>query len=310
METKCAAFWHHTNIRSDNRVFPCCRFKDPVDTFNGDVSTILFSNSYENLRKQSSNNVPIAGCEKCYHEEQLGKESLRQKFNSKYHTEAISLEFLEIGFDNICNLTCDGCWAEFSSAWSVKLNPTAPKNSHIRSIEDITNLPSTINKILFLGGEPLMTNRHYKLLKLVVNPSVTDVVYNTNGTFMLDIKTIELLNTFKSVEFIVSIDGFGELNEQVRSGSVWANTIGFLDQLQLHNFKITIHTVIHKNNWYGLADLGSFVKKLNVNWTTNVLTYPKHLDIATVEDKDHCVAFMKTIDFPNKDYTINHVLHR
>ena len=65
----------------------------------------------------------------------------------------------------------------------------------------------------------------FSLLKLVVNPSVTDVVYNTNGTFMLDIKTIELLNTFKSVEFIVSIDGFGELNEQVRSGSVWADTI-------------------------------------------------------------------------------------
>ena len=100
------------------------------------------------------------------------------------------------------------------------------------------------------------------------------------------------------------------MNEQVRSGSVWADTIEFLAQLQLHNFKITIHTVIHKNNWHGLADLDSFVKKLNVNWTTNVLTYPKHLDIATIEDKEQCVAFMKTIEFPNKDYTINHVLHR
>jgi len=309
METKCAAFWHHTNIRSDNRVFPCCRFKDPVDTFNGDTRTILFSDSYENLREQSNNNVPIVGCEKCYHEEQLGKESLRQKFNKDYDTETVSLEFLEIGFDNICNLTCDGCWAEFSSAWSIKLNPNAPKNSHVRSIEDITSLPSTINKILFLGGEPLMTNRHYRLLKLVVNPSVTDVVYNTNGTFMLDIKTIELLKTFRSVEFIVSIDGFGELNEKVRSGSIWSDIIEFLTQLQLHNFKITIHTVIHKNNWHGLGDLDKFVKQLNVNWTTNVLTYPKQLDIVNIDDKESCIAFMKTIEFPNKDYTINHVLH-
>jgi sulfatase maturation enzyme AslB (radical SAM superfamily) len=307
METKCAAFWHHTNIRSDNRVFPCCRFKDPVDTFDGDVSPILFSNSYENLREQSNNNVPIAGCEKCYYEESLGKESLRQKFNKEYDTETVSLEFLEIGFDNICNLTCDGCWAEFSSAWSIKLNPDAPKNSHIRSIEDITDLPPTINKILFLGGEPLMTNRHKRLLKMVANPAFTEVVYNTNGTFMLTIDVIELLRKFKSVEFIVSIDGFGKLNEQVRQGSNWSDIIEFLTQLRQLDFKTTIHTVIHRNNWHGLKDLESMIRHLGVDWTTNVLTYPKHLDIITVEDRAACKNLIAELNIPNKEYILKHL---
>ena len=307
METKCAAFWHHTNIRNDNRVFPCCRFKEAVSTFDGNIQPILFSEAYDKLREKSSNNIPITGCEKCYYEESLGKESLRQKFNKEYDTETVSLEFLEIGFDNICNLTCDGCWAEFSSAWSIKLNPDAPKNSHIRSIDDITDLPSTINKILFLGGEPLMTNRHKRLLNMVADPSGTEVVYNTNGTFMLTVDVIELLRKFKSVEFIVSIDGFGKLNEQVRHGSDWGDIIEFLSQLRQLNFKTIIHTVIHRNNWHGLKDLEGLVRHLGVDWTTNVLTYPKHLDITTVEDRKACRDFIAELKIPNKEYILKHL---
>lgn len=40
---KCAAFWKHTNIRGDNRVFPCCRFKAPVTTFKGSLDDVLHS---------------------------------------------------------------------------------------------------------------------------------------------------------------------------------------------------------------------------------------------------------------------------
>ena len=54
------------------------------------------------------------------YEEDNGKKSLREKFNETYDMETIGLEYLEVGLDNICNLTCDGCWAEFSSSWSEK----------------------------------------------------------------------------------------------------------------------------------------------------------------------------------------------
>jgi molybdenum cofactor biosynthesis enzyme MoaA len=297
--TKCAAFWHHTNIRNDNNIFPCCRFKTPIQKFDGDVVNILNSAEYKALRE---NVGPIAGCAKCDYEESKGKKSLRQQFNEEYDTETINLEFLEVGLDNICNLTCDGCWDEFSSGWAKKNNASVI----VRSSTDIKELPDTINKILFLGGEPLMSTRHIKLLK-IANRSELDVTYNTNGTFLLDDTTIELLKECKHVKFILSIDGYGILNEIVRSGSKWIDILKFIEQIKQLEFELVIHTVIHLNNWHGLLELEKFVNSVGVKWTTNVLTYPTKLDIATIEDKSAIVHTINKSNIPNKTYILEHL---
>jgi sulfatase maturation enzyme AslB (radical SAM superfamily) len=297
--TKCAAFWHHTNIRNDNNIFPCCRFKTPIQKFDGDVINILNSAEYKALRK---NEGIIEGCAKCYHEESLGKKSLRQTFNEEYDTETVKLEFLEVGLDNICNLTCDGCWDDFSSSWAKKNKSTII----VKSSTDIKVLPNTINKLLFLGGEPLMSTRHVKILK-IANRTDLDVTYNTNGTFLLDTETIELLNECKHVKFILSIDGYGELNDLVRTGSSWNDIVEFINQIKNLGFELVIHTVIHKNNWHGIPELSKFIDRCNLPWTTNVLTYPKHLDIVNIENKLLVEQTLSTIEFPNKEYTLKHL---
>jgi sulfatase maturation enzyme AslB (radical SAM superfamily) len=280
-------------------VFPCCRFKTPIQKFDGDVVNILNSAEYKALREHQG---PIAGCAKCDYEESKGKESLRQQFNKQYDMETVKLEFLEVGLDNICNLTCDGCWDEFSSSWAKKSNSTVI----VRSSTDITELPNTINKILFLGGEPLMTTRHIRLLKIANRPSL-DVTYNTNGTFLLDDETIDLLNECKHVKFILSVDGYGELNEQVRSGSKWSDIVAFIDQISYLGYELVIHTVIHKNNWQGIEELEDFIHRCHLHWTTNVLTYPHHLDIATIEDKTAINHIINKSNIPNKKYILEHL---
>lgn len=307
MDSKCAAFWKHTNVRSDNKIFPCCRFKTPVDNFTGDLVHILDSNAYKELRTKSLTGEVIQGCKKCYYEESKGKKSLRQKFNEEYTTDTVELEFLEIGFDNICNLTCDGCWSEFSSEWSKKLNPTADKIIHYRSVDDIVTVPSSIKKILFLGGEPLMTNRHEKFLNLIEDPLTVEVTYNTNGTFLLKEEFINFLQQFKSVKFILSIDGYKELNDKVRSGSTWQDIITFIEQVTRFNFKLEVNTVLHLNNWHGIKELESFIQKLEVTWTVNVLTYPKHLDIINAENIEQIINLLNETDIPNKNYIIKHL---
>jgi len=305
----CSAFWRHANLRGDDRIFPCCRFKTPAGVFTGSLVKILSSDEYKLLREQSTAGIPITGCEKCYHEESLGKESLRQQFNKEYNRDSIKLEYFEVGFDNICNLTCDGCFDEFSSAWAEKNNPDTPKKLLITKTKEITSVPRSIKKVMFLGGEPLMTNRHKKFLKKIKNKHLVTVTYNTNGTFDLDSETIELLDEFKNVNFIVSIDGFGALNERVRSGSKWADIIKFIDQIDDLDFDISIHTTIHINNWFGIVDLSKFVERMKLTWTTNVLTYPKKLDIMNLsaEDKIELQAILEQINVPNKDYILNHI---
>lgn len=303
METKCAAFWKHINIRNDNNVFACCRYKTPVKKFTENVVDILDSTEYENLRNNSLQGIHNSNCQKCYYEESLGKKSLRQQFNEEYDCEQVELKFLEVGLDNICNLTCDGCWDEFSSSWAKKNN----SKIIVRTSKEIVDLPKSVNKVLFLGGEPLMTTRHLRILKIADRTNL-EVTYNTNGTFLLEDETIKLLNECKQVKFIVSIDGYKELNEKVRSGSKWEDILNFIEQIKRLNYQLTIHTVVHKNNWHGLLELEQFIKDNLLAWTSNVLTYPKNLDINQVENKNKVIEVISKSSIPNKEYILKHLL--
>lgn len=306
--SKCAAFWNHTNVRPGNRVFPCCRFKTPVTTFTGDVTAILHTAEYIKLREDSANGVHIAGCEKCYYEESLGKESLRQRFNAEYTTDTVELKYLEIGFDNICNLACDGCWEEWSSTWANIKSPDT-KKINILTTEEFFNVPDTVDKVLFLGGEPLMTSRHIQFLKRLINPETVSVIYYTNGTFLFKQEEIEFLKKFKAVKIFVSIDAVGELNDRVRQGSNWSDILKFLDQLASTEFDMTINSVVHANNWHGINDLAEFIKDNGYDWNTNVLTYPQKLDIINLmpKEKTALTDMLSSIDIPNKNYILKHL---
>ena len=301
----CAAFYSHTNVRGGNRVYPCCRYKQPIQKFDGDIGNILHSKEYNNLRDNWSINDP--NCAKCMHEEILGKKSLRQKLNEEYSTNKVELQYLEVGFDNICDLTCDGCWEEWSSAWWAKKNPGLPPKQGITSTEEFTNIPSTVNKVVFLGGEPLMTNRHRRFLESFDTLENLQVEYFTNGMHKLQEEDYQLLSQCKRVHFTVSIDGVGALNERVRGNSVWSRVLKTLQEIH-STFDYTIHTTIHKNNWHGLPELAEFAKNYK-NWTTNLLTFPKELDIINLEqcDKEELYKILDAYNIPNSHYIKAHL---
>ena len=312
-KTLCSAFWNHTNIRGGDRIFPCCRFKQPIAQFDGNLQQVLEIPEYESLREKSLAGEFIPECSKCYHEESLGKKSLRQEFNETYNIDSLSLKYLEIGFDNICNLTCDGCWGEFSSAWANIENPQTPKKLNILQTSNLTNIPDSIERIVFLGGEPLMTNKHIKFLKRIKQPSKVSVTYYTNGTFLFKEKDIEILNRFSKVNIILSVDGYADLNEKVRSGSNWKDILNFIAQVKTTNFDFTVHSVIHLNNWFGFKKLSDFIKTVEIKWTTNVLTYPKKLDIINLSEaeKMQLKELLECIDnFPNREYVLNHIKNK
>ena len=79
---KCSALYNHTNIRAGNRIYPCCRFKKQIATFDGDLDNVLLSKEYSELR-QRFDKEQIPECQKCWDEEDAGVESERQVFNKK-----------------------------------------------------------------------------------------------------------------------------------------------------------------------------------------------------------------------------------
>ena len=309
MSTLCSAFWKHTNIRPGGRVYPCCRFKSPVDVTNGDIESILHSDVYQELRRKSVDGEYISGCDKCYYEESIGHQSLRQEFNKKYSADTVGLEYLEIGIDNLCNLVCDGCSSEFSTSWRAKeiRNQGSAKYNYM-TIDTITSIPNTVRKILFLGGEPLITKRHLEILKLINDPSLVDLVYNTNAMYMPDIETETVWSNFNSVRFIVSIDGVDEVASKVRGGSNWTKITNFVEYAA-SNYELEFNTVLHKNNFYDIENINNYISCYNVDWYINVLTYPQYLDIKNlkVQEKSYIKEKASLLDLPNKDFIINHL---
>ena len=306
---KCSAFWKHTNIRAGNRVYACCRFKHPISVFDGDLDNVLHSDAYKMLRNRAKANEFIPGCEKCAYEESIGHKGLRQEFNEKYDFDEVRLDFLEIGFDNLCNLVCDGCNSEFSTSWIAKEETLygAAKNK-LMEIDEITTVPDSIKKVLFLGGEPLITDKHYHLIKKLKGG--TEIIYNTNATF---IPKDYILDEFHrhDTHFIISIDGYGELNERVRGGTKWEKVLDFIDWCIGNEFSFEFNTVLHKNNALGIFELQDFLKRFDEKWYINVLTYPKDLDIRKL-DEDTIRKFKSDCEsstLPNKEFILQHLEH-
>lgn len=308
--TKCAAFWQHTNIRSGGRIYPCCRFKTPIAQFDGDLSNVIHSQEYKELRELSSAGEKIHGCEKCYYEESIQHKSLRQEFNEKYSTEFIDLKYLEIGLDNLCNLTCDGCNSEFSTSWIAKEIKLKGKADYgYRTVGEINNIPEELTEILFLGGEPLITKAHLDLLKKIEVPQNVKITYNTNAMFTPDQECIDMFDKFLKVKFIVSIDGVGSVAETVRGGTKWNQVVAFIEWVKEKGYHLEFNTVVHKNNWHDIENIFNFCNQYNDKWYINVLTYPTTLDVCNIsnKDKEKFIATVKRLDLPNKDFILNHI---
>ena len=69
----------------------------------------------------------------------------------------------------------------------------------------------------------------------------------------------------------------------------------------------SINSVLHINNWRGFIDLENFVNEVNVDWEVNVLTFPKHLDVANNNNKKEVLDLIRKTNIPNKEYVINHL---
>jgi len=116
-----------------------------------------------------------------------------------------------------------------------------------------------------------------------------------------------LLKEFKKVLFIVSVDGYSELNNKVRKHSDWNDILKFLVQVSDLRFEFKIHTTIHINNWQGLKDLAAWIEQNQYCWTVNILTYPKHLNITNLENKEELKMMISKINIPDKNYILNHL---
>jgi hypothetical protein len=177
-----------------------------------------------------------------YDIERAGGISMRQAYNRDYGHLAAELVpaslppiRMDVRFSNLCNLTRRMCWHGSSSRWhadALKLGLQPGNSALIRSfesfgvgIEFVMPLLKTVEVIYWAGGEPLLQEEHYEILKRLSRMGRNNVAlyYNTNLTeFELgENSALRLWREFSHIEVEISIDGVAKRAEIIRNGLIW-----------------------------------------------------------------------------------------
>lgn len=309
MSSECSNFDNGIFIGPDGTVRPCCRYSEPTDLkWNSDPAVILNSDLYKDLRKKAKQGIEIAGCEKCYAEDKAGFMSLRQRFNKKFQRPKHSLEYLELAFNNICNLTCIGCEPKYSNLWGTKLGYISPIVSHSFNLEQNYK---DLSYVSFFGGEPFATPNHQHFINFLIEKDIAKNItleYTTNCTLTPKPEWLESIKHFKDVIVICSIDGVGKVNSKIRRGSDWSKVSRTFNFFKSLDISLRVNTVVMTENIFHLAELSKWISDNNVdNWSCNVLTWPSDLSITTLPniDKQQLYTVIEQCNITDKQFILD-----
>jgi organic radical activating enzyme len=262
----------------------------------------------KDIRKRLMAGEEIDQCQVCNHK-LLNLNTYRGYFNNQLFGHKIDeafektdetgyTEMKPISYDyrisNLCNFKCRMCGDQLSSSWeserrqmnnwSPELDPwMTPENRN--TLQKFTRevlekelwaavKEERIEEIYWVGGEPLMFQIHWDIMKYLVETGQSKKVtirYNTNlsRTEWRGTKLYDLLPHFKHVNISASIDGTGKIVEYVRDGIKWDKWLqNFKDGLFLKDLYgdagIVLDVTLTAPGLFAMKDLFDLALELNV----------------------------------------------
>jgi len=251
----CKKMWDHLYVGTDGNINPCCladhRF--PLGNIEkSDTNEIINSESAKNIRKQMLDGYRPKACKTCWVREDNNLTSDRIPFNIKEKQklnetiEHFQPTSLDIRLNNICNFKCRMCSEYFSSSIRKETIDLYGKNARLGHEKILLNcekksertkklkkiLPyvnTSVKKIYFAGGEPLITDEHYAILDKLLSHKHTSLklTYNTNLSKLIykNNNVIDYWKMFKDVQVGASIDASDDIAEYVRHGTIWSEIL-------------------------------------------------------------------------------------
>ena len=253
----CVAPWVQMHVATNGNAAPCCEYAGTVGSVREKtVADIWSGEGMQDVRQRFLAGKKLKECWKCFEHERSNLRSMRAVMNHTFadHLDAI----VEIGgrdapssmpvafdirFTNLCNLRCRTCWHGSSSKWfsdAKKLGSQQGDAAEIRSFDNVEAMMEQLapalpllEELYFAGGEPLLMEEHYILLRTLVERGQTHVKlrYNTNlsVTRFKGSSILDLWNKFEHVAVKASIDAAGSRGELIRKDLDWE---GFVANVQ------------------------------------------------------------------------------
>lgn len=237
------------------------------------------------IRQRIQQTASIPQCSYCYLAEAHGYESRRTKENFKtviFTEQAFDKSFKQSPFNksfedsinsgqtnrqpidwhvdlgNECNLACKMCNPVTSSLISQKfvkwkLIDESANSNWTRDPVAWANFTSSIlavpnlNRLHFMGGEPLLNKRFIELLDFLVDNDRQNisVSFVSNGT-LINEPILRRLKQFRSCDIEISLESVHKNNHYIRQGSITSEVIAniqYLMTLQTDTFHVVLRSV-------------------------------------------------------------------
>jgi len=280
----CAMAWTST-LRDQNQIRLCCYQK-------GHISNL------DNVKSDMLKGKPISYCEYCTKAEQFDRRSPRIQRTAEL-AEMISANDIDnitsvphpvdydIRIGNRCNAMCRMCSASDSHLIDKEYSKLGIVKTQLGIIPstgfDIVDL-QTIKKLYVAGGEPTITQEFLDFLEKCIQQNRTDFLLQINtNAFVLSKKFLDLIKQFSNVQFIVSVDGFGDALYYIRYPITWDKLTKNIEQLNklgdiCFNHSISIYNIGNMYRLFGYFDKEYPTKTSLINYvdTPDYLWFGNH----------------------------------
>jgi molybdenum cofactor biosynthesis enzyme MoaA len=277
------------------------------------ISQFMASGWMQYLRQSLLDGNHPTECQTCWNKEDRNVLSERQLINHrlKINKEWINSYFLRNSEDsweiisadwkysNFCNLGCVMCNPTDSSVlysqwyqhrthpiiaevtdrdyWK-KIKNIFLEEKQLIKLDEILSYPN-LRFLKILGGEPLIHDGLIHRLQCLDpdKKKKISLFFITNGTKNL-LEIAERLSGFKHLGFSISLDGIGDTQEWIRSGSLWNEIEKNILGVKKHH-SIYVHSVIQAVNLHNIWQIWNWCSDNDVPVDFFALQQPPHLGV-------------------------------
>jgi radical SAM protein with 4Fe4S-binding SPASM domain len=211
----------------------------------------------------------------CLSENLITLSEIPAKRNGIPHPSPIpSLRYLEFQITDRCNLRCRHCYI------GDGLNKDLPFEKILKILKEFEEIQGL--RLLLSGGEPLL-HPHFWEINEVLREYPFRSILLSNGTLI----TKETVKKLRVHEVQVSLDGMKEGHESIRGEGTFEKTLKAIDHLQEANIRVSVATMIHRQNLYDFNRLASLIQSKNIGeWNVDIPCIAGRME----ENKDFWVS--------------------
>lgn len=268
-------------IKNDKTYISACCI---MPTWEVDSIDFVNDNNLVKIRNQWNNNVWPVECNACKLEEDIGNKSRRLSSiewnqnnldaNKEYNNKILKIDYWT---GNTCNLRCAICGPQYSIAWEKELG--IEKQQRVTRTNQLWKdiAVDELKWVHFNGGEPLLVDEHWELLKKISKKENVILNYNTNASVLPKQELIDFWRQFKTVILDFSIDDIGERFEYQRYPAKWSRTV---ENLFWFRENMPVNVMFGINTSIGILNFNNYnnLKKwIQENFSKNKVSDPVQL---------------------------------